>query len=98
MVFSWQEIRKPSPTAMFRNYLKTAFRNLWRHRVFSGINLLGVAVGMASYLLITRYVAFERSYDAFNTKADRIYRVDCDTKTETEVLPTGLTAGPTGPS
>jgi putative ABC transport system permease protein len=86
------------PITMFRNYLKTAFRNLWRHRVFSGINLLGLAVGMASYLLITRYVAFERSYDAFNTKADRIYRIDCDTKTETEVLPTGLTAGPTGPS
>jgi putative ABC transport system permease protein len=83
---------------MFRNYLKTAFRNLWRHRVFSTINLLGLAVGMASYLLISRYVAFERSYDAFNTKADRIYRIDCDTKTETEVLPTGLTAGPTGPA
>jgi putative ABC transport system permease protein len=81
---------------MFRNYIKTAFRNLWRHRVFSAINLLGLAVGMASYLLISRYVAFERSYDAFNTKADRIYRIDCDTKTETEVLPTGLTAGPTG--
>ncbi len=83
---------------MFRNYLKTAFRNLWRHRVFSGINLLGLAVGMASYLLISRYVAFEQSYDAFNVKADRIYRIDCDTKTETEVLPTGLTAGPTGPA
>jgi putative ABC transport system permease protein len=83
---------------MFRNYIITAFRNLWRHRVFSTINLLGLAVGMASYLLISRYVAFERSYDAFNTKADRIYRIDCDTKTETEVLPTGLTAGPTGPA
>lgn len=83
---------------MFRNYLNTAFRNLWRHRIFSGINLLGLAVGMASYLLISRYVGFERSYDAFNVKADRIYRIDCDTKTETEVLPTGVTAGPTGPA
>jgi putative ABC transport system permease protein len=83
---------------MFRNYLLVAFRNLWRHRVFSMINLLGLAVGMASFLLISRYVAFERSYDAFNVKADRIYRINCDTKTETEVIHTGVTAGPHGPS
>jgi len=83
---------------MFRNYLRVAFRNLWRYRVFSGINLLGLAVGMASFLLISRYVAFERSYDAFNTKADRVYRINCDTKTETEVIHTGVTAGTHGPS
>ena len=83
---------------MFRNYLKIAIRNLWRHRAFSAINLLGLAVGMASFLLISRYVAFERGYDAFNTKADRIYRINCDTKTETEVIHTGTTAGPHGPS
>jgi putative ABC transport system permease protein len=83
---------------MFRNYLLVAFRNLWRHRVFSMINLLGLAVGMASFLLISRYVAFERSYDAFNVKADRIYRINCDTKTETEVIHTGVTAGAHGPS
>lgn len=83
---------------MFRNYLRIAFRSLWRHRVFSLINLLGLAVGMASYLLISRYVDFEKSYDAFNTKADRIYRINCDTKTETEVIHTGTTAGPHGPS
>ena len=81
---------------MFRNYLRVAFRNLWRHRVFSGINLLGLAIGMASFLLISRYVAFERSYDAFNARVDRIYRIDCDTRTETEVLPTGTTAGASG--
>jgi putative ABC transport system permease protein len=83
---------------MFRNYLLVAFRNLWRYRVFSGINLLGLAVGMASFLLISRYVAFERGYDAYNNKADRIFRVNCDTKTETEVIHTGTTAGPHGPA
>ena len=81
---------------MFRNYLRVAFRNLWRHRVFSVINLLGLAIGMASFLLISRYVAFERSYDDFNVRADRIYRIDCDTRTETEVIHTGTTAGATG--
>lgn len=81
---------------MFSNYFKIAFRNLWRHRVFSGINLLGLAVGMSSFLLIFSYVSFERSYDAWNLKADRIYRINCDTRTETEVIHTGMTAGPTG--
>lgn len=81
---------------MFKNYIKIAFRNLWRHRVFSGINLLGLAVGMASFLLIFSYVSFERSYDSFHTKADRIYRLTCDTRTETEVIHTGTTSGPVG--
>ena len=79
---------------MLKNYLKIAFRNLWRHRAFSGINLLGLAVGMSSFLLILSYVSFEKSYDTFNTKAARIYRVDCDTKTQTETLPTSISCGP----
>jgi len=83
---------------MFQNYIKIALRNLWRHRVFSGINLLGLAVGMSSFLLIFSYVSFERSYDNFHVRADRIYRIICDTKTQTEVLPTGMTSGPTGPA
>jgi putative ABC transport system permease protein len=83
---------------MLKSYFKIAFRNLWRHRIFSGINLLGLAVGMSSFLLIFSYVSFERSYDAWHPKADRIYRVICDTKTETEVIPTSMTAGPTGPA
>ncbi|MBS1596931.1 MAG: ABC transporter permease [Bacteroidetes bacterium] len=71
---------------MFKNYLKSTFRNLWKHRVFSFINLTGLAVGMSACFLIYLYVTFELSYDAFNTKADRIYRVVCDIKTPTEVL------------
>jgi putative ABC transport system permease protein len=97
MALSWQQIDYISLPDMFKNYFIIAFRNLWRHRVFSGINLLGLAVGMSSFLLIFAYVAFERSYDDFNPKADRIYRVICDTKTETETIHTGTTSGPTGP-
>ena len=82
---------------MLKNYFKIAFRNLWRHRAFSAINLLGLAVGMASFFLIYSYVSFERSYDAFNTKADRIYRLRCDTKTQTETIYTGTTAAPPPP-
>jgi len=70
---------------MFKNFFRTAFRNLWKHRIFSFINLTGLAVGMSACFLIYLYVKFELSYDAFNTKADRIYRVVCDIKTPTEV-------------
>jgi len=80
---------------MLKNYFKIAFRNLWRQRAFSAINLLGLAVGMSSFLLIFSYVSFERSYDAFNTKAQRIYRLYCDTKTPTETIYTGTSSATT---
>src|SRR4051812_47752123 len=60
---------------MLRNYLTIAWRNLLRHKVFSLINILGLAIGMAACLLILQYVSFERSYDQFHEKGDRIYRV-----------------------
>jgi putative ABC transport system permease protein len=71
---------------MLKNYLKIAFRNLWRHRVFSFINIMGLTVGMTAFFLIFMYVKFELSYDSFHTKADRIYRIVCDIKTPTETL------------
>lgn len=79
---------------MFKNYVKIAVRNLLRHKVFSFINILGLAVGMAACFLMFLYVSFEKSYDNFNTKADRMYRIATDVKTESENIPTGLTTGP----
>lgn len=60
---------------MFRNYFKTAFRNLLKNKVFSAINILGLAIGIASFLLIVNYLHFEYSFDDFNVNKDRIYRV-----------------------
>src|SRR6476469_10220023 len=74
---------------MIKNYLKIAFRNLWRHKVFSFINLMGLTVGMTACFLIFLYVSFELSYDSFHSKADRIYRIVCDIKTPTEVINAG---------
>ncbi|MDR3716656.1 MAG: ABC transporter permease [Puia sp.] len=71
---------------MFKNYIKTAFRNLWRHKGFSLLNIIGLTVGMAAFYLIFLYVLFELSYDSFHTRADRIYRIVCDIKTPTETL------------
>ena len=65
---------------MFGNYLKITFRNLWRNKAFSAINILGLAIGMAVCLLISLYVLDELSYDRFHEKADRIYRLDADIK------------------
>lgn len=71
---------------MLRNYFKIALRNLWKHRVFSFINITGLAVGMTACFLIFLYVSFELSYDSFHSKTDRIYRLVCDIKTPTETI------------
>ena len=71
---------------MLRNYFKIAFRNLWRHRIFSGINILGLTVGLTACFLIFLYVRFELSYDNMHSKADRTYRIICDIKTPTETI------------
>jgi len=63
---------------MFKNYLKIAIRNLWKNKGFSAINIIGLASGLAICLLILFYVNNELGYDHYNTKADRIYRVDAD--------------------
>ena len=60
---------------MIRNYLKIAFRNLWRNKTFTAINVFGLALGISTCLLIMLFVQNELSYDRFNTKADRIVRV-----------------------
>jgi putative ABC transport system permease protein len=72
---------------MIKNYLKIAFRNLWRHKIFSLINIMGLTVGMTACFLIFLYVRFELSYDSFHSKAGRIYRIVADIKTPTEVIP-----------
>jgi len=63
---------------MIRNYIKVAFRNLWRNKGFSAINIIGLAIGLTTCLLILFFVQDELSYDRYNTKLDRIYRVDGD--------------------
>ena len=65
---------------MFKNHIKTAFRSLLKNKGFTFINVLGLALGLATCLLIVFYVFDELSYDRYNTKADRIYRVNMDLK------------------
>ncbi|MBL7873580.1 MAG: ABC transporter permease [Cyclobacteriaceae bacterium] len=60
---------------MLRNYLKIAFRSLWRSKIHSFINVLGLSLGIACCVLIALFVKDEWTFDTFHTKADRIYRV-----------------------
>ena len=70
--FSHHTLTNP---AMFRSYLTIGTRTLRRHKLFTTINILGLAIGLASFLLINEYVRFEESYDRFFTDANRIYRL-----------------------
>jgi putative ABC transport system permease protein len=65
---------------MIRNFIKTAFRNLEKNKGFTAINILGLALGLATCLLIVFYVTDELSYDRFNENFRRIFRVDEDVK------------------
>ncbi len=60
---------------MLKNYFKTAFRNLFKHKVFSIINVFGLVLGIAACLIILQYVWFEWSYDNFHEKGNRIFRL-----------------------
>ena len=61
---------------MIGNYWNSAYRNLMKRKGFSFINVFGLAVGMASALLILTYVTFEFSFDKMHEKYERIFRVE----------------------
>ncbi|MCG8607469.1 hypothetical protein MJD09_21115, partial [bacterium] len=61
---------------MLKNYLKIAFRNLLKHKVYSFINVFGLAIAMVTSLLIYLFVENELRFDAFHQKADMIYRLN----------------------
>lgn len=60
---------------MISNYLKIAFRKLWRNKQYSFINIFGLAMGIAAFLLILEYVSFEKSVNGFHKNGDTIYRL-----------------------
>jgi putative ABC transport system permease protein len=63
---------------MLKNYFKVAFRNLWKNKTYSFINIVGLAIGLSCFLLILLYVLDELSFDRYNQKADRTYRINSD--------------------
>jgi putative ABC transport system permease protein len=63
---------------MIKNFFLIAIRNIWRHKVFTFINVTGLAVGLAVSLLILLWIQDELSFEKFNRNAENIYRVEED--------------------
>ncbi len=63
---------------MIRNYIKIAWRNLLKNKGFTAINIIGLSLGIACFIVIAMFVIDELSYDKFHAKADNIYRVHSD--------------------
>jgi putative ABC transport system permease protein len=78
---------------MIKSYLTIALRNILRSKGYSFINIFGLALGIASCLLMFHYVSFELSYDDFHPHIERTYRVD-QQRPERDAVPTGSTAPP----
>lgn len=72
---------------MFRNYLLVTFRTIIRNKGYTLINIVGLATGMASALLILLFIRDELSYDSFHEKADRICRVQSSIPMDTPAIP-----------
>jgi len=70
---------------MFKNYLKIALRNINKHKGYSFLNVLGLAIGIACFIFIFLYAQFELSYDKYHLDSDRIYRVAKSRKTEAKL-------------
>lgn len=78
---------------MFQNYLIVALRNVMRHKSYSLINVLGLATGMACVVLIMLFIQYELRYDQNHAKADQIYRVLRETRSDTKRLTNERTSG-----
>ena len=79
---------------MFKNYFKLAIRNILRHKAYSFINIVGLAIGMTCSILILLWVQNELSYDRFHTNANQLYRITAKANDfKVAVNPAGMPAG-----
>lgn len=81
---------------MIANYFKVAFRNLWKYKGFSAVNIIGLAMGLACFIMIALYVTDELSYDRYHEKVDRIYRIHSDIRFGGTDLNMAVSADPMG--
>lgn len=83
---------------MLKNYLTVALRNLWKHKFYSIINILGLAIGLCCFLFILVFVRDELSYDLYHEKGDRTYRVNFDGYAFEQDLNYAVVGAPLGPT
>ncbi len=83
---------------MLKNYLRVALRSLFRNKLYSAINIFGLAIGMTACLMIFLWVRHEVSYDRFHGNADRIYRIERKVDFREIHSQVPITSGPYGPA
>ncbi|RZK47549.1 MAG: FtsX-like permease family protein [Pedobacter sp.] len=79
---------------MLRNYLTIAWRNILKNKTYSAINIAGLAIGMAGFIMIATWIANEMSVDQFHTNKEQLYKVWNKTTTPQNVQAGDITAGP----
>ena len=79
---------------MLKNYFKIAWRNIWKNKLFSAINIISLAIGLSASFIISLMVYYEFSFDTFHKDGDRIYRVVTDFETPQGNLKNGGVAPP----
>src|SRR5690606_5547096 len=77
---------------MFISYWKSACRNLHTNRLYSLISIVGLALGLSAFLILSLFVREEARYDEYHSKADRLYRVTRDILTEGGALDRSLSS------
>ena len=95
-----KKVRPPSyndSSPMLKNYFITSVRSLMRNKGFSMINIIGLAVGLATFSLISLYVYHQLSFDRYHKNADRIVRIVENLRTENELLFQSTSSPPMGP-
>src|SRR5690349_1809239 len=81
---------------MIKNYLKIAWRNLMKNKVFSFINIFGLSVGLTCCMLISLHICNELSYDTYHKNVDRIFLLGTDFMMEGKSEPAGNSSAPLG--
>src|SRR4051812_25050789 len=71
---------------MFKNYFKTAWRNIVKSKTYSIINIVGLAVGLASFIIILLYLNYELSYDKWDSSLQKVYKISV--RTDEDILVT----------
>jgi len=84
--------------SMLKNFFKTTFRNLWKNKAFSFLNIFGLAIGIACAGLIFLWVEDELSWDQFNTKKDHLYFIRENQKYDAYIATFGSTPAPLAPA
>ncbi len=79
---------------MFRNYFKTLYRNISRQKIYTFLNVFGLAFGLACFILIFKYIQFELSYETNHENADRIYKVVTQTSESKRIAVTSAPLAP----